>query len=129
MNSFNHYAYGAVGEWMYRTLAGVSAAEPGYRKVMIAPTPGEGITSAGLEHRTPYGVVGSRWKQESDGRFTLEVRVPANTTATVKLPGPADRVSEGGLGLRQVEGVREVVDGVGTTVTVGSGTYRFSVRP
>jgi alpha-L-rhamnosidase len=129
MNSFNHYAYGAVGEWMYRTLAGVSAAEPGYRKVLIAPTPGDGITSAELEHQTPYGVVGSRWKKEADGRFTLDVRIPANTTATVKLPGPADRVTEGGRGLRQVDGVIEVVDGAGTTVTVASGNYRFSVRP
>ncbi|GAB2562029.1 family 78 glycoside hydrolase catalytic domain [Kribbella endophytica] len=129
MNSFNHYAYGAVGEWMYRTLAGVSAAEPGYRKVLIAPTPGDGITSAELEHQTPYGVVGSRWKQESDGRFTLDVQIPANTTATVKLPGSADRVTEGGRSLRQASGVSEVVDGASTTVTVASGNYRFSVRP
>ena len=62
MNSFNHYAYGAVGEWMYRTLAGVSAAEPGYRKSLIAPTPGNGITSAEFRHETPYGEVASKWK-------------------------------------------------------------------
>ena len=52
MNSFNHYAYGAVGEWMYRTMAGVSALEPGYRKVLIAPQAGAGIDSTDFSHST-----------------------------------------------------------------------------
>ena len=64
MNSFNHYAYGAVGEWMYRTLAGVSAAEPGYHKVLIAPTPGNGITSA---LRPPDAVRGDREQVDEAG--------------------------------------------------------------
>ncbi|WP_238161790.1 family 78 glycoside hydrolase catalytic domain [Kribbella antibiotica] len=103
MNSFNHYAYGAVGEWMYRTLAGVSAAEPGYRKVLIAPNPGGGITKADFTLETPYGKVVSNWKTTARG-FQLEVTVPANATAIVRLPGSKD------------------------SVNVASGTYRFEVR-
>ncbi|ADB29390.1 alpha-L-rhamnosidase [Kribbella flavida DSM 17836] len=131
MNSFNHYAYGAVGEWMYRTLAGLSAAEPGYRKALIAPTPGDGIDTAQLRHRTPYGEVGSQWRRLADGRFTLEVEVPANTTATVRLPAAeARQITESGRALSRAVGVSGVVD-EGTTValTVGSGNYRFAVRP
>ncbi|WP_432943887.1 family 78 glycoside hydrolase catalytic domain [Kribbella sp. CA-253562] len=131
MNSFNHYAYGAVGEWMYRTLAGVSAAEPGYRKVLIAPVPGDGITSAELDHRTPYGVVGSRWTKGGDGRFTLEVQVPANTTATVRiLAQDIQRITENGRSLGRAVGVSGVVDeGASVAMTVASGKYRFTVRP
>ena len=53
MNSFNHYAYGAVGEWMYRTMAGVSALEPGYRKVLIAPEPGDGVIDSSASATRP----------------------------------------------------------------------------
>ena len=103
MNSFNHYAYGAVGEWMYRTLAGVSAAEPGYKKILVAPVPGAGITSAARRLQTPYGeVASSRWSG-ADG-FTLDLTVPANTTAIVRIPGTS--------------GER----------TVASGTYHFRGR-
>ncbi|TDC31515.1 alpha-L-rhamnosidase [Kribbella albertanoniae] len=102
MNSFNHYAYGAVGEWMYGTLAGVSAAEPGYRKILIAPKPGAGITRSDFALETPYGEVVSNWKTTARG-FELDVTVPANTTAIIRLPD-----STGDL-------------------NVASGTYRFVV--
>ncbi|MFK4083617.1 family 78 glycoside hydrolase catalytic domain [Kribbella sp. NPDC020789] len=129
MNSFNHYAYGAVGEWMYRTLAGVSAAEPGYRKVLIAPTPGAGITESDFALRTPYGEVSSHWTTTPDG-LQLEVTVPANATAIVRLPaGDPALVTESGRPLRRADHVSGVVDdGSAVTVNVASGTYRFRVR-
>jgi hypothetical protein len=79
-------AYGAVGEWMYRTLAGVSAAEPGYRKALIAATPGDGINSCDFSLLMPYGMVTSRGRGTVEDGLTLDVTLPANTTATVRLP-------------------------------------------
>ncbi|MFJ3891410.1 family 78 glycoside hydrolase catalytic domain [Streptomyces rubrogriseus] len=130
MNSFNHYAYGAVGEWMYRTMAGVSAAEPGYRKVLIDPEPGEGIDHVDFSHETPYGTVRSAWDTKT-GPMTLDVTVPANTTAEVRIPA-ANRwaVTEGGKPIDEVDGVRYVEEADGDVVLeVGSGDYAFAVDP
>jgi alpha-L-rhamnosidase len=131
MNSFNHYAYGAVGEWMYRTLAGVSAAEPGYRKAVIAPTPGNGIDSSDYRYQTPYGEIASRWKGTADYGLTLDVTVPANTTATVRLPAPnVAAITESGGSLGTADHVSNVVDeGSTVSMTVASGTYKFVVAP
>ncbi|WP_411101008.1 family 78 glycoside hydrolase catalytic domain [Streptomyces sp. x-45] len=130
MNSFNHYAYGAVGEWMYRTMAGVSAAEPGYRKVLIDPEPGEGIDHVDFRHETPYGTVRSAWDTKA-GPMTLDVTVPVNTTAEVRIPA-ANRwaVTEGGKPIGEVDGVRYVEEADGDVVLeVGSGDYAFAVDP
>lgn len=131
MNSFNHYAYGAVGEWMYRTLAGVSAAEPGYRKALIAPTPGSGIDSSDFRHQTPYGEIASRWKGSAEYGLTLDVTVPANTTAIVRLPAPeATMIKESGRPLANADHVGDVVDeGPTVAMTIASGTYHFAVEP
>jgi alpha-L-rhamnosidase len=125
MNSFNHYAYGAVGEWMYRTLAGVSAVEPGYRKILIAPTPGNGITTSDYRHETPYGEVAAKWKSSADG-FTLDVEIPPNTTATIRLPAtnPAS-ITESG---NPVQSADLTTANGATTFTVASGTYHFRTR-
>ena len=130
MNSFNHYAYGAVGEWMYRTLAGVSAAEPGYRKALIAPTPGNGITSADFTHQTPYGEIESKWTKRDDDKFKLTVKVPANTTATVRIPAlSVGLVTESGRPLASADHVSGIVDeGNTVSVQVASGTYQFLVQ-
>ncbi|MDX3235964.1 family 78 glycoside hydrolase catalytic domain [Streptomyces sp. ME03-5709C] len=128
MNSFNHYAYGAVGEWMYRTMAGVSAAEPGYRKVLIAPEPGEGVDHVDFSHQTPYGTVRSAW-DTTGGAMKLDVTVPANTTAEVRIPA-ANRwaVTEGGTPIGEVDDVTYVEQADGDVVLeVGSGRYAFAV--
>ncbi|MFF7213753.1 family 78 glycoside hydrolase catalytic domain [Streptomyces sp. NPDC008238] len=130
MNSFNHYAYGAVGEWMYRTMAGVSAAEPGYRKVLIAPEPGEGVDHVDFSHDTPYGTVRSAW-DTTGGAMKLDVTVPANTTAEVRIPA-ANRwaVTEGGRPIGDVDDVAYVEQAGGDVVLeVGSGHYAFAVDP
>lgn len=88
MNSFNHYAYGAIGDWMYRNVGGIKSdpENPGYKKIIIQPKPGGGLSSASAELNTPYGWVVSSWTITNDV-FKLNVQIPANTRATVILPG------------------------------------------
>lgn len=87
MNSFNHYAYGAIGAWLYRTVAGidVDAAHPGYKHIILSPQPGGGLDYARATLQTPYGEVVSDWKHTGD-TFTYAVVIPPNTRATVNLP-------------------------------------------
>ncbi|RNL52153.1 glycoside hydrolase family 78 protein [Pedobacter jejuensis] len=87
MNSYNHYAYGAIGDWMYKNIAGLNAVteQPGYKETIIAPKPGGGLTSATAELETSYGLLKSTWIIDN-GIFKLDVTVPANTTATILLP-------------------------------------------
>ncbi|WP_438354333.1 family 78 glycoside hydrolase catalytic domain [Microbacterium sp. CJ88] len=127
MNSFNHYAYGAVGEWMYRTLAGVSALEPGFHKVLIAPQPGSGIDWAKYSLKTPYGAVSSSWTSTA-GAMKLDIAVPANTTAEVRIPASSRwAVTEAGVPAESAKGVTFVRFENGIAVyTVGSGTYAFA---
>jgi alpha-L-rhamnosidase len=131
MNSFNHYAYGAIGEWMYRVMAGleIDEAVPGYKHILIQPQPGGGFTSVKASHDTMYGPASSAWTLK-DGRFDLTVEVPPNTHATVRLPkAQLASVTEGGRALTKGNGImdsRQVGDAV--VVEVGSGSYRFAVR-
>ncbi|KGH48734.1 alpha-L-rhamnosidase [Modestobacter caceresii] len=85
MTSFNHYALGAVADWLHRTVAGLAPAEPGYRRLRIAPRPGPGITSAAATHETPYGTAAVSWTLDG-AELTVELTVPPNTTAEVSLP-------------------------------------------
>lgn len=86
MTSFNHYALGAVADWLYRVVAGIAPAEPGYRRIRFAPQPGGGLTSASARHETPYGLASIAWRIEGD-RLTVEVVVPTGAEAIVELPG------------------------------------------
>ncbi|WP_238161823.1 family 78 glycoside hydrolase catalytic domain [Kribbella antibiotica] len=130
MNSFNHYAYGAVGQWMYGTMAGVSAAEPGYRKAVIAPAPGPGINFADFKYRTPYGEIASRWDRVGTDGLKLAVTVPGNTTAVVRIPASdPSLITEGGGALASAPYVSNIVDeGDTVAVTVAAGNYVFAVR-
>lgn len=102
MTSFNHYALGAVADWLHRTVGGLAAAAPGYRRLSIRPLPRGGLTSASARHRTPYGMAACTWEL-ADGQMALEVVVPPNTMASVTLPGS---------------------DGV--PIEVGAGTHRWA---
>ncbi|WP_106400940.1 glycoside hydrolase family 78 protein [Actinocorallia populi] len=86
MTSFNHYALGAVADFLHRTVAGLAPAAPGHRRLRIAPRPGGGLTHASAEHHTPYGPAAVGWKIE-DGTFILTATVPPGTTAEIELPG------------------------------------------
>ncbi len=128
MNSFNHYAYGAIGEWMYRVVAGIELDEsrPGYKHILIQPQPGGGLTYAKASVESIYGRVASDWKI-ADGKLTLTVEVPPNTTATVRIPkSRLEQVREGQKpvgGRSDLLGVHQEDEAV--LVEVGSGAYLF----
>ncbi len=86
MTSFNHYALGAVADYLHRVVAGLAPGEPGYRSITVKPQPGRALTSAHARHDTPYGTAEVAWQRDA-GRFALEVEVPPGTTAEVFLPG------------------------------------------
>ena len=86
MTSFNHYALGAVADWLHRTVGGLALAEPGYRQIEVRPRPGGGITHASARHLTPYGLAECAWSIQ-DGKLEVNMIVPPNTSARVSLPG------------------------------------------
>ncbi len=126
MNSFNHYAYGAIGEWMYRVVAGleIDPREPGYKHVLVQPQPGGGLTSAEARLQTLYGETVSGWAL-ADGKLTVSASVPPNTHGTIRLPAATlAGVTEGGLAVAAAPGVKGAVqEGDDVVVEVGSGRY------
>lgn len=96
MVSFNHYAAGAVGDWLYRRVAGIEPVEGGYRRFRVAPLPGGGLTSAEGAVRTPFGRASSSWTIDGD-RFTLRVEVPVSTVCEVELPDGTTREVASGV--------------------------------
>ena len=98
MNSFNHYSLGSCGEWMFDSVAGIQVdpEQPGFKHILIQPKPGGDLTHAEATFDSIHGKIVSKWKVEG-GRFTLDVTIPPNTTATVELPTTnAASVKEGG---------------------------------
>ena len=92
MTSLNHYALGAVVDWMHRTIGGLTPIEPGYSRMRVAPQPGRGVTSALLRHTTSHGDVLVDWRI-ADGEARVFVTIPAGTTAEVELPAHPDAVT------------------------------------
>ncbi|MGY1495899.1 family 78 glycoside hydrolase catalytic domain [Streptomyces sp. QTS52] len=129
MNSFNHYAYGAVGDWMFQNIGGLSAIEAGYKRSRIAPVPGGNLTEGSGSLKTVYGALSSKWSTR-DGALDLKVTVPVNTVAEVHVPSETRRaVTEGGGPVEKAKGVRFLRMENGAAVfEVGSGTYRFGVH-
>jgi alpha-L-rhamnosidase len=133
MNSYNHYAFGAVGEWMYANVAGLDfdPAAPAWRRLVIRPLVGpavaRGLTGARGEHMTVRGKVASAWKVVG-GTLSLEVEVPVHATARVHVPASAvEAVKESGRPAARAPGVQVVglVDGA-AVFEVGAGRYRFT---
>jgi alpha-L-rhamnosidase len=104
MNSYNHYALGSVGEWLYRTVAGIELVSPGGRRLRLAPTPTPDLQWASASHLSPYGWVRSGWRWSTGGHVLVEVEVPVGATAEVHLPD-------------------------GNVEQLGSGRYRFAATP
>jgi alpha-L-rhamnosidase len=103
MTSLNHYALGAIADWLHKVVAGLSAAEPGYRRIDVAPAPGGGLTHASAWHETPLGRAEVSWTIR-DGRFFLEAVIPNGSTARVLLPAhPEGRIDEVGGGRHRWE--------------------------
>jgi alpha-L-rhamnosidase len=129
MNSFNHYAYGAVGAWMYAVIGGIDLDpdQPGYKHIIMHPKPGGGLTSAHAELQSMYGTIRSGWTLEN-GNFEWSITIPASTTATVYVPtkDKAD-VLESGRPAQNSEGITflHMEDGC-AVFAVEPGSYTFS---
>ena len=129
MNSFNHYAYGAIGDWMYRKLVGLDTYEDGvgYKHIKIMPHIGGGFTNASASLQTYYGTVSSGWKIEND-KLLMDIEIPANTTATVYVPAAnAGTITESGKAVSTLTDVKVSGTENGYVVLqVGSGVYHFA---
>ena len=131
MNSFNHYAYGAVADWMHQNIGGIQPAEAGYHTAIIRPRIGGMLTSATGVLQTVYGRLSNAWQISGD-TLTMNVTVPVNTTARVYVSSvDSTQVTEGGQPLSAAGGVKSFTYDTAasmTVVTVGSGTYAFKGR-
>ena len=129
MNSFNHYAYGAIGDWMYRNITGLDTYEDGagYKKIRILPHTGGNLSYASAELETGYGKVSVSWKL-NNGNFSMDVEIPSNTTAAIFIPtSAAASISENG---KPLSDEKEIVvrgkEGNYIELQTGSGTYHFT---
>ena len=139
MNSFNHYAYGAVAEWMYRYVAGINPDEsrPGFKHILLNPSPDfrktfpdgqQQIKQAEASYNSYYGKIGSAWKIGSAGSVRYDVTIPANTTATLRLPMP-DAQSEVSASAAESKGIVSITQKNGVaTIELLSGNYSFEVK-
>jgi alpha-L-rhamnosidase len=129
MNSFSHYSFGAVGRWMFSTIGGIDAGSPGFGNIVIRPQPDDQLTYAKVSYDSIHGPIVSNWKRSGE-QLTMEVTIPANTTATVHVPAAdAGKVMEGGKPAARAPGVKSLTNQAGTAVfAVGSGTYRFTSK-
>ena len=129
MNSFNHYAYGAIGDWMYRQMAGLDTYEDGvgYKHIKIKPHIGGGFSYASASLGTYYGKLSCGWKVESD-KVIMDVEIPCNTTATVFVPAQnVSEVTENGKPLPAMNEIKFAGNEDGYIVlNLGSGNYHFS---
>lgn len=130
MNSFNHYAIGAVGEWIFRTIAGINPdpSKPGYTHFRIHPRPGGGVTFAKTFYDSIQGRINVEWKKEANS-FTLDAAIPANTHATIVLPAnSSDTVTESGRTLPDSPALKFVqLYGKELLVEAPAGCYQFRV--
>jgi alpha-L-rhamnosidase len=130
MNSFAHYSFGAVAEWMFKTIAGIDTDGAGFRRIIIRPQPGGRLTRAKASYKSINGPVATDWILEGDA-LKLDVAIPANATATVYIPTSDPKsVMESG---RPVSGKVEGLEYAGAedgfaVLRAGSGNYRFESK-
>jgi alpha-L-rhamnosidase len=131
MNSFNHYSLGSVGEWLYAVVGGIDLDPelPGYKRFVLRPRPGGGLTHAKAELESGYGKIRSDWTIE-EGRLRWSIDVPPNTSATVHVPtGDPASVAESGRPAAQAEGLRLLRSEPGAAVfEAGSGHYELAAK-
>jgi alpha-L-rhamnosidase len=129
MNSFNHYAYGAIGDWMYRVSAGLETRDPGYRHLLLRPHPTKKLEYSKATYEGPYGTIASGWERK-DGKIIVNVKIPANSDATIILPvnDPA-KIRQNGLPLPDVKDdiiiAEETNESINIGLVRGSGEYTF----
>ncbi|NQZ90519.1 MAG: family 78 glycoside hydrolase catalytic domain [Colwellia sp.] len=129
MNSFSHYAFGSVVEWMYEYMGGITPLEAGFGKVRIKPYLGDELNGITTHYDSIRGVIETYWQQDDD-QLILNVTIPANTTAEVYLPA-ADpkRITESDKALSSIKAITGIkLDNGSTVVSIGSGTYNFIIK-
>jgi alpha-L-rhamnosidase len=130
MNSFNHYALGAVCGFMFRRIAGIAPLQPGFRKIEVRPMLDPRVKGGGGQYDSVLGRIATRWRQEDNRGFRLDLTVPPNSTAIVYLPAThASRITEGRRSIARIPATKHVTrTNVQAIIEVGSGTYRFAVE-
>jgi alpha-L-rhamnosidase len=128
MNSFAHYSFGAVYQWMVENIGGIRSAAPAYKELLIAPQLDDKLTSAAVAYRSIRGLIATDW-QKKDGKLLFNVTIPANTTAQVILPANSvAAVTEGGHPLAQAADVQNLrLEGSNVVFSVCSGHYAFAM--
>jgi alpha-L-rhamnosidase len=131
MNSFAHYSFGAVYQWMVENIGGIRSDGPAYKHIVIAPVPDPHLDAARITYDSIRGPIEARVTNSKGEWSALEVTIPANTTATVSLPADrGQRLFESGRPLDRAEGVKPVrTEDNRVVVEIGSGTYRFTETP
>lgn len=126
MNSFNHYAYGAIGDWMYRVSAGLDSRDPGYKHLLLKPHPTHLLEYSKASFDTPYGIAASGWERK-DGKIIVNVTVPINAGATVVLQTDKDSsITENGIPISQNKNISDIrIENGKTSFEIGSGNYTF----
>lgn len=129
MNSFAHYSFGAVYQWMVENIGGIQRTNLGYKHFVIAPQPGGNLTWAKVDYDSLHGRIAAHWKKEQ-GRLVLKVKIPANTTAEIRLPAEnLQSITEQGHPLAEVSGIESLrFSGGEATLNVASGNYSFVVE-
>lgn len=129
MNSLNHYAYGAIGEWMYERVAGIAPLEAGYKSIRIAPIPGGPLSSAAATLNTPYGQVSSSWEIK-DHMFFLNVVIPPNTMAEIEIPADtSEQLHMNGVPFEEHNSIKLIEKGTELyRFSAQSGTYQFQTK-
>jgi len=126
MNSFSHYAFGAVYHWMAETIGGIQSDAPGFAAIRIAPRPGGSVTWADVDYDSVRGPIAARWKIEGDA-LLVETTIPPNTTATVEVP-TSDPASATSPELSAAGGAPPVERPGCAIFSVGSGTWHFRAK-
>jgi alpha-L-rhamnosidase len=126
MNSFNHYAYGAIGDWMYRVSAGLETASAGYKQLKLQPHPTKRLEFSKASFESPYGMIRSGWEKSGD-KIIVRVTIPANTSATVILPyADPDKILEKGNSIKLNKEFTNIsLKNNNVTFEAGSGDYVF----
>lgn len=129
MNSLNHYAYGAIGEWIYERIAGIAPLEAGYKVIKIAPQVKQPLHSASASLHTPYGKVSSAWEIKGE-TFQLNITIPPNTSAVVTLPAKTEQeFLLNGTKFSDIDDVKLIQTGKEAfKLQVQPGTYTFQSK-
>ncbi len=129
-NSYNHYPYGSVGDWLYKIVVGINPDPefPGYKKTIIKPRPWGEMNNVSSSHESPYGTVSSEWQIEDD-LMKLTVQIPVNTSAEIYIPATGSFLKVNGIQQKEIQ----IIDQAGFPyqfihLTKGSGRYVFETK-